>query len=604
MRNKKKIMLLLLALVMVVPTIYRYNESVKAEENIDFSDEYFTVFDRDGNMEYVKYEDSVDDGIATVSAEPETYTLVSGYDEQNVIAEFDTYEEAHEAMEASKNMRSADELMILADDQVRAVEYGVVWLKNQVIYYTEVDTGRTGYFHGGTAADAAYISTSKDGKTVRLKVSGVVMDVPMSDVYNIEAYAKNTQTSTYDLYNGYLYHNTMYWYGGERRESYVRVGYKQNYTQPNTLYYSYDGHYFYTDYKTMINDYRKGVYTNSINSTTPYYNYYQYLSHHTTTNLPASTLNQFVANSVGSAQSAIKSKGQSYLNSQSKYTVNAALMFGVSINESGWGKSEYALERNNIFGHSAYDSDPDQATHYSSIEACIDNHAYKFISKGYLSPIDDRYRGPHLGDKHSGINVKYASDAFWGEKAASHLYRVTDLNKNDYGRYTIGIIKSGEEWFYREANPQTAIYSSATTDGPNRDQVYDFPVTILDVVTGTDGKSWYKVVSDTPLKDDRSQISPSSVFKPSRDYMYMPASSVRVVFNGSGADVPDGGFRIGDVDGNGAVESYDYFLVKYHVMGKSGFTLTGNALTVADFDGNGVVESYDYFLIKQYVKEQ
>ena len=39
---------------------------------------------------------------------------------------------------------------------------------------------------------------------------------------------------------------------------------------------------------------------------------------------------------------------------------------------------------------------------------------------GYLDPVTDgRYFGANLGDKGSGINVKYASDPYWGEKAAA-----------------------------------------------------------------------------------------------------------------------------------------------------------------------------------------
>ena len=48
-------------------------------------------------------------------------------------------------------------------------------------------------------------------------------------------------------------------------------------------YYSYDSHYFYKDLKTLIKDYKKGNYNNSINKNKPYYNYYMYLSNHTKT---------------------------------------------------------------------------------------------------------------------------------------------------------------------------------------------------------------------------------------------------------------------------------------------------------------------------------
>ena len=45
-------------------------------------------------------------------------------------------------------------------------------------------------------------------------------------------------------------------------------------------------------------------------------------------------------------------------------------------------------------------------------------------SKGYLYPKDYRYNGGFLGNKASGLNVKYASDPYWGEKAANIVWRL------------------------------------------------------------------------------------------------------------------------------------------------------------------------------------
>ena len=39
-----------------------------------------------------------------------------------------------------------------------------------------------------------------------------------------------------------------------------------------------------------------------------------------------------------------------------------------------------------------------------------------------LNDYAGRYYGGYLGDKASGMNVKYASDPYWGEKAAANYY--------------------------------------------------------------------------------------------------------------------------------------------------------------------------------------
>ena len=64
---------------------------------------------------------------------------------------------------------------------------------------------------------------------------------------------------------------------------------------------------------------------------------------------------------------------------------------------------------------------------------------------------------------------------------------------------------------------------------------------ILDTVTGTDGNTYYKVISDMALKDDRSARNVEDQFKPSRDYVYACASDIQVVLEGSGknTNIPD-----------------------------------------------------------------
>ena len=73
------------------------------------------------------------------------------------------------------------------------------------------------------------------------------------------------------------------------------MGYAPSYLNSSTVYYSYDAHYFYTDYFKMIDDYRNGTSTNAINVNNPYYNYYQYLPLHSQTNYTAAELNAFIA---------------------------------------------------------------------------------------------------------------------------------------------------------------------------------------------------------------------------------------------------------------------------------------------------------------------
>lgn len=406
-----------------------------------------------------------------------------------------------------------------------------------LVDYTEVDTGRAGYFHCKSAGDAAYLGTDSNGNII-CKLSGVVMRVPAEHKKEIVSYTNcgEKEISYYSIIDGYLIHSYTYYNGDNILSSTsTRVGYKPDYMQIGTKYYSYDGHYFYNDFAKMISDYQNGGYGNAVNAGTPYYNYYQYLSMHTKAPFTPEQYNSYIA--ANKKESVMLTTGNAFASAQNTYTINALLMFGVAINESGWGTSSIAKEKNNLFGLNAVDSSPGaSANTFKSVEHCINEFAYEWVHKDYLNGGDFRYRGPHLGDKHSGMNVKYASDPYWGEKAAARGYYF-DTNKIDYGRYTIGIASSGKISCYKEADvASTVIYTTDSSDGTN---IYDYPVVILDSIQ-SNGAWFYKIVSDMSLKSDRSARDVNAHYDSNRDYVYVKASDIRVVFEGSGnIEIPD-----------------------------------------------------------------
>lgn len=65
------------------------------------------------------------------------------------------------------------------------------------------------------------------------------------------------------------------------------------------------------------------------------------------------------------------------------------------------------------------------------------------------------------------------------------------------------------------------------------------------------------------------------------------------------ADPPKGEGSLGDIDGNGLVEAYDYVLLKWHILGF--LKLPEDWLVFADIDRNGQVEAFDYMLLKRHI---
>lgn len=95
---------------------------------------------------------------------------------------------------------------------------------------------------------------------------------------------------------------------------------------------------------------------------------------------------------------------QAIVDAENKYGLNALFILAHADVESAHGNSYYAKTRNNLFGFNAIDSDPDQASSYSSQAASIDFYA-NFLKQYYLTPGAVYYNGatPH------GIFVKYSS---------------------------------------------------------------------------------------------------------------------------------------------------------------------------------------------------
>lgn len=421
-----------------------------------------------------------------------------------------------------------------AEDTIGVVRFTS---SDDLVDYVEVDSGRTGYFNYKYGGDAAYIRTEGSGaqEYVICKMAGVLMKVNKQQfVKNIVSY-QDQKISYYSVSdNTYLMHTYTYYSGSTLTTRSICVGYKPSYLMQGIKYYSYDGHYFYTQFETMISDYRNNTYANAVNVNAPYYNYYQYLSMHSIANCTAEQYNAHVAAKVSSSK--MLTTGSAFVATQNKYTINSLLMFGVAINESNWGRSDIANSKNNLFGLNAVDSNPGgNADVFATVEACIEDFAYGWIHKGYLSGRNWKYRGPHLGDKHSGINVCYASDPYWGEKAAAYCF---DAGKSDYGRYTLGIVRGDMINFYKEADTSSDVIY--TSDASNGSYIYDFPVTILDKVTNARGELFYKVASDMSLKTDRSERDVNAIYDVNRDYVFVRANDVKVVFeNGANITIPE-----------------------------------------------------------------
>lgn len=248
-------------------------------------------------------------------------------------------------------------------------------------------------------------------------------------------------------------------------------------------YYSYDGVNFYSDI-----DFKNKSFT--------YYNYYQFLPLRSKTNISADIFNSYISKYDNSV---MRGTGQTFIDAQNKYGINALLLFAMAAHESANGTSGYATKRNNLFGWNAVDADPNQATSFSSVAVCVNQQAGVNL-RGFVDVTDGRFFSSSLGNKGSGLNVKYASDPYWGMEIASIAYQIDKLSKNkngtlsDYNYYSLSLINKFDIPVKQEpSDGSKTLYT--TQYGPH----YQEGFIVIDL--GTQG-SYTKVQSTNPIDEN------------------------------------------------------------------------------------------------------
>ena len=457
---------------------------------------------------------------------------------------FNTYDEAKNSMNNTNN----DNLVILerSNNLTRIIDakYALVYMdigEELTYYYRNKDlTGYITYMnHSGNygSTDGVFLELNYSNHAIKVKINGVVgwtrdgnyKIIPLNfvgttayyQVNNNEIlhyYSKNIET-TYSSYSRAI----------DKKPSMLNVG----------KYYSYDGNYFYNNLKSLILDYKNGNYNNSVNKDNPYYNYYMYLPHRARSNYTADDIDAYLKNTkrlIGTIYgrqyverySNMWGSGIYFKSSETLYGGNAILMMSLAINESALGQSKIARDKNNLFGHAAYDSSAySSATGYLNPYQSIIGHAKSYINCGYANPKDSRFYGSNMGNKSSGMNIMYASDPVWGEKAANYYYLFDkDNGYLDYNYYTLGITTIDSVNVRTEPNLTSAI--------PFNLKYENVPVIILGEVSGASvggNTKWYKIVSDANLTTDRTSIQSCSYtnYYNYNSYVYVHSSFIKKI---------------------------------------------------------------------------
>lgn len=497
------------------------DEYIPPEVKLDITEE--------SNMDYLKKKTILKYEVAMANSNGE-YTYVKG---------FNSLDKAIDEVNSIKNSKSASE------------EIPVIIDNNGIVVYATESIGRlTRLVDGVASSSRSYnvnvypTSTSKNAVTyvnhgymddmpiieqtstrAKVEINGVigwidkkekqvidgkertvtnVVQVPLNQAKNLSYYKRSGN----DLIH-YMSSNIA----GTGGYSSV-IGKAPSFMKDGVKYYSYDGNYFYSSIEKLLSDAEKGSHDNSINPSNIYYNYYLYLPGRTKTSYTANDINKYLNNNTAS-NSILRNKGAEFIQVQEKYGVNASFMIGIAMNESGKGTSSIALSKNNIFGLNAVDASPGQSANYfETVADCINEFGSHWMSKGYFNPSDWRYEGSSLGNKGFGVNVRYASDPYWGEKASSYMYAMdkylSGSSLSEYNKYNLGIYTT----------------SSKVTDSKGN-EMYKSSIDTVVPILSTSGSN-YKIngdrqVSTKPTTGNYSwtnemQVSTSSVKKINSSY--------------------------------------------------------------------------------------
>ena len=97
--------------------------------------------------------------------------------------------------------------------------------------------------------------------------------------------------------------------------------------------------------------------------------------------------------------------GKYFVQAEKEYGVNALYLAALGAHESAWGTSDFAKERNNLFGWQSYDSNLN-ATKYFETKGDGVLVVAKSLSKNYLTEGGCYFNGYTMKD----VSKKYASD--------------------------------------------------------------------------------------------------------------------------------------------------------------------------------------------------
>ncbi len=145
-------------------------------------------------------------------------------------------------------------------------------------------------------------------------------------------------------------------------------------------------------------------------------------------NINASSIDAFLANH----PSPMTGLGQSFIDAQNIYSVDANYLVAQAVLESAWGTSAISQAKNNLFGYGAYDANPgNDAGTFPSEDYAIHFQAWE-IRNNYLTSGSTLYVSPTL----QGIGVHYATDPQYANSIGTIMNQFAQAEGDSVSSYS------------------------------------------------------------------------------------------------------------------------------------------------------------------------
>lgn len=429
--------------------------------------------------------------------------------EGEVLASFATFAEAKAALPENG--------FITENDRVIHMTKGVVVTTSLTTLIYGHETMRKEY--AGVTRHTELLYVDSTDKYVKVLHAGEHFYVKHSDV---KLLPNENLKSYYVSGNSGLGH-VLYNHVTNTSSSYI-IGKAPSFLTKGKAYYSTDGHHFYDSEGTFIGE---------------SYNYFQYVSPRVASSYSAEEIDAFIMRELeakeksgtkryehATTKSALIGFGKTLKQVEQEKRVNALLLLSLAIHEGDYGMSCHALHYNNTFGFNVTDTndacdpanvDTSNKKYYASIadnvHAVVDSLHERYLNPAHLQPnsTNIQYNGAAFGDKLVGMNVRYATDPYWGAKTAAHMYKIDQaLGGKDYKAYDVGFTTKHDVTLYNEN--MASVYTYAYREDTKRFGI--MPITLSKTPSTKDG--YVRVVSelmndseDVYIESDHVRIVPT-----------------------------------------------------------------------------------------------